>query len=82
MPRSVVGDWKLVSESENNGTWELYDLKKDRIESNNLAGEYPEKVKEMAAQWERLAEEYRRQGEVGGNRSPEPARLGRRMQIP
>ena len=38
-----VGDWKLVCESENNGTWELYDLKHDRIESHDLSSQVPGK---------------------------------------
>jgi arylsulfatase A-like enzyme len=40
------GEWKIVAEG--NGPWELYDLSKDRIESNNLAARHPEKVKELA----------------------------------
>ncbi|MFC5284498.1 arylsulfatase [Pedobacter alpinus] len=39
-------DWKLVSEYPSNN-WELYNLKKDRIEMNNLATKYPDKVKEL-----------------------------------
>jgi arylsulfatase len=56
-----VGDWKLVSERENDARWELYDLKTDRIESNNLAEQHPERVKEMAERWQRLDDEFRRQ---------------------
>jgi arylsulfatase len=56
-----VGDWKLVSERENDARWELYDLKTDRIESNNLAEQQPERVKEMAERWQRLDDEFRRQ---------------------
>lgn len=56
-----VGDWKLVSEAERDGKWELYDLKSDRIESKDLSGQQPEKVKEMSALWNRLDEEYRRE---------------------
>ncbi|GMV98122.1 MAG: arylsulfatase, partial [Phycisphaerae bacterium] len=51
-----VGDWKLVSESENGGRWELYDLKTDRIESNDLAAQQPERVRQMAEQWSKLDE--------------------------
>ena len=40
------GNWKLVSEYPSNN-WELYNLKKDRIEQNNLAIKYPDKVKEL-----------------------------------
>lgn len=39
------GDWKLVSISD--GTWELYNLKMDRTETNNLVNEYPELVEEL-----------------------------------
>jgi len=55
-----VGDWKLVSESENNDKWELYDIKHDRIESKNLAEQYPDKVKGMSAMWQRLDEEMKK----------------------
>jgi len=37
------GDWKLVTVSDDS-PWELYNLKKDRVESTDLAYEYPEKV--------------------------------------
>ena len=56
-----VGDWKLVSESENAGTWELYDLSMDRIESHDLASVQPERVRKMSALWERLSREYEQQ---------------------
>jgi len=54
-----VGKWKLVarawSDSEfgrdDLNKWELYDLDADRTELNNLAAKYPERVKEMTAQW-------------------------------
>jgi arylsulfatase A-like enzyme len=57
-----VGDWKLVSESENDNQWELYNLKRDRIESGNLAESNPGKVKEMSATWMALDEKFRLQG--------------------
>jgi arylsulfatase len=44
------GKWKLVRLDQTD--WELYDLEKDRTELNNLAGKYPQKVKEMTAMWE------------------------------
>jgi arylsulfatase len=31
--------------------WELYDLDADRTELNNLAAQYPERVKDMTTQW-------------------------------
>ncbi|SHF28596.1 arylsulfatase [Pedobacter caeni] len=38
-------DWKLVAEL--NAPWELYNLKTDRTETQDLAGKYPEKVKQL-----------------------------------
>ena len=52
-----VGDWKLVKTSKE--PWELYNLKEDRAETNNLAAEYPEKVKELMKQWEAQVEQIR-----------------------
>jgi arylsulfatase len=49
-----VGDWKLVA--ARGDAWELYDLSNDRAESHNLAAEYPEKVAELAALWQRQLE--------------------------
>lgn len=65
-----VNDWKLVCESERGGTWELYDLKKDRIESRDLAKEQPERVKAMSVMWQRLADEFRAQGNAKKPRKP------------
>jgi arylsulfatase len=52
------GDLKLVREGRE-GAWELYDLKADRTEQNNLATAQPEKVKELAAQWQAWADRAR-----------------------
>jgi arylsulfatase len=62
-----VGEWKLVSESENDGQWELYNLKRDRIESRNLAASRADKVKALSEMWQRLDDEFRRQ--AGGANS-------------
>lgn len=55
------GKWKLASEGIGEppwaGEWELYNLEEDRIEANNLAETYPEKVEEMAKMWEQWAQE-------------------------
>lgn len=48
-----AGNWKLVAKE--NGPWELYDIAADRTEMNNLAARHPEKVKELAAQWDAWA---------------------------
>lgn len=44
--------WKLVAAGEE---WELYDLEKDRTELNNLADEFPGKVKELSNMWKEWA---------------------------
>jgi len=43
-----MGDWKLIEFFED-GELELYNLRKDLGEKNNLAGKMPEKVKELYA---------------------------------
>ncbi|MGE6221286.1 arylsulfatase [Nubsella zeaxanthinifaciens] len=47
--------WKLVSKSTEElpyqGAWELYNLKNDGSELNNLASKNPQKVKELEAKW-------------------------------
>jgi arylsulfatase A-like enzyme len=48
------GNWKLVATA--GGPWELYDLKADRTELNNLAAVHPEKVAELAARYADWAE--------------------------
>ena len=47
------GKWKLVSEFPHE--WELYDLENDRTELSNLAGDYPQKVKQLANMYEKWA---------------------------
>jgi arylsulfatase len=55
-----VGDWKLVARVKN-GTkftpedenkWELYNLGTDPSETIDLAPKFPQRLKEMVAQWE------------------------------
>ena len=65
------GKWKLVSKAYPPtgkfrtmdeiplDQWNLYDMEKDRTETNNLADKYPEKVKGMAGKWEHWAERTR-----------------------
>jgi arylsulfatase A-like enzyme len=48
------GDWKLVSAGPK-GSWELYNLKTDRIEMTNLAAKQPEIVQELSDEWGRWA---------------------------
>jgi len=46
--------WKLVAR-KNGGPWELYDMKADRTEMNNLIDENPERAKAMIDAWEAWA---------------------------
>lgn len=58
------GNWKLVLEyngewdrkSKYLGTWELYDMKNDRTETNNLAKDKPQLVKELEMEWNKWAD--------------------------
>ena len=43
------GNWRLTALA--NGGWQLFDLAHDLSETNNLAAEYPEKVREMKTLW-------------------------------
>lgn len=51
------GDWKLVWSKRMPWEidWELYNLAQDRCETTDLAGAHPQRVKEMAADWENWA---------------------------
>ena len=54
------GDWKLVRYGRTGRPstlqpWELYDMAKDRIESENLAKENPEIAKALEKKWETWA---------------------------
>ena len=48
------GRWKLVAKGAR-GRWELYDMDADRSELNNLADRQPERVRQLADQWEAWA---------------------------
>jgi len=52
------GHWKLVAEQtgEDPGAWELYDMEADRSEMHDLSAAHPERVREMAAQYDAWAE--------------------------
>ncbi|MFI3322288.1 MAG: hypothetical protein R3Y50_07155 [Rikenellaceae bacterium] len=41
------GDWKAVSANYRGDVWELYNIKEDRTEQNNLASKYPDMVAEF-----------------------------------
>lgn len=46
------GRWKLLSQTGDRPSWELYDLGVDGTEMNDLAQRFPERVNRMAARWE------------------------------
>jgi len=74
------GKWKLVWDVEIK-RWELYDMKADRTETKNLAAKLPEKVKELAAAYDRWAASTghtgkapaQKTGKKGVNKSAGPA---------
>ena len=43
------GNWRLTALA--NGGWQLFDLAHDLSETNNIAAEHPEKVREMKSLW-------------------------------
>ena len=60
------GKWKLVSEYpgtwstvrayEKKGEWELYNMKIDRTEMDDLSGQYPELVEVLSKEWQQWAD--------------------------
>jgi len=53
-----MGDYKLVSAREDNDRWELFNLATDRCEQQDLAAAQPDRVREMAARWQQLQEQF------------------------
>lgn len=49
-----MGRWKLVAAA--GGPWELYDIRSDRAECNNLAAEQPDRVARMADAYRQWAQ--------------------------
>ena len=51
------GDWKAVwgKRMPWDIQWELYNLKHDRTETTDIAKRYPERVKQLIAQWVQYA---------------------------
>lgn len=51
-----VGDWKLVAAKDT--PWELYNLKEDRAEQQNLAAKMPDKVQQLEQAWQQQTEAF------------------------
>ena len=51
------GDWKLVNRGKST-EWELYNLRDDRTEQDNLASTHPDLLKEMAQLWKEWARQH------------------------
>ncbi len=56
-----VGDWKLVRTRQGTeqgpAPWELYDLRTDRTELHDLAGDQPRRVEQMSQAWQSWREQ-------------------------
>ena len=55
------GDWKLVRKGQTGNParlfeWELYNIKEDRAELNDLSDSHTEKVAELSARWDAWAD--------------------------
>ena len=51
-------NWKLVTSNDRESDkWELYDIRQDRSESNNLSSNQPQLVKDMISDWEKWAQD-------------------------
>ena len=62
MKAYFLGDWKILWMPKPYGLddWELFNLKQDPAELNDLSNQHPEKLKEMIALWEK----YKRENKV------------------
>lgn len=49
-----TGDWKILwmPKPFGNGEWELFDLKEDPAEMNDLSSEHPDRLEKMIERWE------------------------------
>ena len=72
------GDWKLAATRADPNAWQLFDLAKDRSETVDLAAQQPDRVRQMAARWQQLDTQYRRESGVDLLPKPKPRkRAGR-----
>jgi len=55
----IVDDWKILwmPKPFGPGEWELFNIKQDPAEINNLSKQHPERLKDMIALWEQYKKE-------------------------
>ena len=56
------GNWKVVA--VNKKKWELYNLKEDPVELDDLAESNPEKLKDMIAEWEAMSKKMKKKNSL------------------
>ena len=49
-----MGDWKISAAKQMKGVWELYDMKTDRSEMENLAEKHPEILQKLTKRWDEI----------------------------
>ncbi len=54
MKAYFAGQWKILwmPQPFGKGEWELFDVKEDPAEMNDLSGKYPDRLKKLVAKWE------------------------------
>jgi arylsulfatase len=59
MKAFIAGHWKALWMPAPNGTgeWELFDLKQDPGELNDLSRKHPQKLEELVTRWEQYEKE-------------------------
>lgn len=78
-----VGSYKLVSAKRDGDAWSLYDLATDRGEQRDLAAAQPERVRDMAARWQALSEQFAKDaGPASPDAAPKGAKKKARQQQP
>lgn len=49
-------EWKLI-QTDDEVSWELFDLRRDPSETTNLAAEYPNQMSGLMSEWQRIADQ-------------------------
>ena len=56
--RRPVQSGSMTQRSRNSNRWELYNLKTDRCEMNDLSAKHPEKVKALGDRWQQILDGF------------------------